>query len=156
MDLRAIFWTSSVKLIRKMKNLHCFFLTIILTGLATQQNGVLSGMGNGSNEAHRSSFIPQSSIDVNTFIGANTFVDAIGECNDLLLLLSSVTINRGATLTVHGQDSATAIGLNIKNGTLILKVTLRLTAAGSTGIVVGNGGGLSTAGGLTFFTYSID
>ena len=139
-----------------MKNLFCFFLTIIPAGLPVQQNGVLSGTGNRSNAAHRSSFIPHASIDGNTFIGTNTFVDAIGECNDLLPLLSSVTINRGETLTVYGQDSEIAIVLKIKIGTLILKGALRLTAAGSAGIMVGNGGGLTTACGITFSAYSID
>ncbi|MFT5666037.1 MAG: hypothetical protein ACI9DK_000214 [Vicingaceae bacterium] len=139
-----------------MKNLFCFFLTIISTGLVAQKNGVLSGTGNRSKTAHWSPSIPHTSMDVNTSIGANIFVDAIGECNDLSLLLSSVTINRGATLTIYGQDSATTIGSNIKRGTLILKGTLRLTAGGSSGITVGNGGGLTTVDGMTFSTYSID
>ena len=139
-----------------MKNLFCFFLTIIFTGLVAQKNGALSGTGNRSKSAHWNPSILHTSMDVNTSIGANIFVDATGEFNDLSLLLSSVTINRGATLTIYGEDSATTIGSNIKRGSLILKGTLRLTAGGSSGITVGNGGGLTTADGMTFSTYSID
>jgi hypothetical protein len=139
-----------------MKNLLCIVLLTISAGLFAQNNSRYSGTGNWSNAANWNPFIPGATRNANTSIGAHIFVDAVGECLDLSLFLSSLTINVGGILTIYGQYNATTTGTNTNNGTLILKGSLRSALGGTNGITVGTGGAVTTVSGLTFSTYSID
>lgn len=138
-----------------MKNLICIILLTASVGLFAQTTR-FSGNGNWSSAASWNNGIPNSATDVTTSIGANINVNTIGECNNLSLFLSSLTINFGGTLIIFGQYNATTTGSNTNNGTLILKGTLRSALGGTNGITVGTGGGVTTVSGLTFPTYSID
>jgi len=135
---------------------HTVLLGLIMGAFTIHaQTTNFSGTGNWSNAANWSNGIPTASTDVTTSIGRTPIVNGIGECNNLSLFLSSLTINPGATLTIHGQYNATTTGTNLNNGTLILKGTLK-PAIGNVVLTLGGGGSVTSVSGLTFPTFTID
>lgn len=140
---------------RVFKNL---LLILVLFGANSlcAQNSQFTGTGNWSDTARWSNGIPNAATNVTTGIGANIIVDGIGQCNNVNLFLSSLTINVGGILTIFGTYTATTTGNNINNGTLILRGALQPAIGTGARLTMGNGGGVTLNCGLTFSNYSLD
>ena len=126
-----------------------FFLPLVLVG---QTN--FSTTGNWSNATNWSAGIPDSTDDVSINFGRTATVDINGHCLDLSQFFSSLVINPGATLTVHGVYSAsTTANANTNNGTLVLKGGLK-PAVGTQVLTIG--GAVTFEGGATFPNFTIE
>ena len=126
----------------------CF---LVVVGKAQSSN--FTGSGNWTTEMNWSNGLPKSNTNVTTTLGSHIFVNAVAECNDLSLFLSSMTINSEGSLTINGVYSATTTGTNLNNGTLILRGNLK-PAIGNKVLTIN--GGITSVSGLTFPTFSID
>lgn len=137
-----------------------YYILIVAQSMAVlgmSQNSQFNASTNNfwSEPTNWSAGIPTSTTNVTTSIGANIEVDVTGECNDISLFLSSLTVLAGGQLTIHGQYSATTVNSNVNDGTLIIKGSLK-PAIGTTVITLGNGGSVTFECGATFSNFSID
>lgn len=135
-----------------MKKLIFIMMMTLGSSLVAQTN--FTTTGNWSNAANWSAGIPDSTDNVSINFGQTATVDGVGECFNLSQFFSSISINNGASLTVHGLYSAsTTTNANTNNGTLILKGGLK-PAVGTQVLTIG--GAVTFEGGVTFPNFTIE